>query len=245
MLCIGGFFLFMPKEIFKITLPKFYRNFLSSFNYLLMMVAVVILHLIEINLFDPYLTNLLNSDYTNIMQIIENGVVYWFSQHRTPVVVTFFVFIYIGVYPFTLWFSPLYFLLTNNKKAMKSLASGLIMIYFIALPFYLFFPITNVYTFYGLTSALETVIPGIEQFFYSTTTYNNCFPSLHVAMTLLIAKSISITKNKKFTYFAYFCSISVIISVLYLAIHWITDVIGGIILALSIFYLQKRFIKEI
>jgi membrane-associated phospholipid phosphatase len=98
--------------------------------------------------------------------------------------------------------------------------------------------------FYGIESALETVIPNIEQFFYSTTTYNNCFPSLHVAITLLIAKSVSLTKNKKYTYLVYFCAISVILSVIYLAIHWIIDVICGFILAFSVFYLQKRFIKE-
>jgi membrane-associated phospholipid phosphatase len=115
--------------------------------------------------------------------------------------------------------------------------------YSIALPFYLFFPVTNVYTFYKIESALEIVVPNVEQFLYSTTTYNNCFPSLHVAMTLLIAKSVSLTKNKKYTYFAYFCAISVILSVIYLAIHWITDVICGVALAFSVFYLQKRFIK--
>ena len=150
---------------------------------------------------------------------------------------------YIGVYPFTLWFSPMYFLLSNDKKAMKSLAYGLLLIYSLALPFYLFFPITNVYTFYGIESALETVIPGVEQFFYSTTTSNNCFPSLHVAVTLLIAKSVTLTKNKKLTYFSYFCSISVILSVIYLAIHWITDVICGVILALLVFYLQNAINK--
>jgi membrane-associated phospholipid phosphatase len=127
---------------------------------------------------------------------------------------------------------------------MKTLAYGLLLIYSIALPFYLFIPVTNVYTFYGLESALEAVIPGVEHFFYSTTTCNNCLPSLHVAVTLLVAKSALLTKNKKYIYFTYFCAASVILSVIYLAIHWITDVICGVILAFSIFYLQKRFVKE-
>jgi membrane-associated phospholipid phosphatase len=114
----------------------------------------------------------------------------------------------------------------------------------IAVPFYLFFPVTNVYTFYGAKSSLETVIPSVNIFFYSTTTINNCFPSLHVAITLLIAKSVSITKNKRYMYFTYFCAVSVILSVIYLAIHWITDVIFGILLAFGVFYLQKKIILE-
>jgi membrane-associated phospholipid phosphatase len=126
---------------------------------------------------------------------------------------------------------------------MKTFAYGLTIIYVIALPFYLFFPITNVYTFFGSSSALNTVIPGINQFFYTTTTQNNCFPSLHVAMTLLVAKTVSLTSNKRFKYLTYFTAISVSISVIYLGIHWITDVLGGILIAFIAFYLVKRFIK--
>ena len=176
--------------------------------------------------------------------MIEDGVVYWFSQNWTPVLVYFFVFIYIVLYPFTLWFSLLYFLIADERKAMKTFAYSLVIIYAIALPFYLFLPVTNVYIYYGSASALNAVIPGVEQFFYATTTNNNCFPSLHVAMALLVAKTVSLTDNKRFIYLAYFCAICVICSVIYLAIHWITDVIGGILLAFAVFYLVKRFIKE-
>jgi membrane-associated phospholipid phosphatase len=242
-LFIVSLFFFLPKKIFKITLLECYRIFSSHLKYIVILIGVVVFHLFEVNLLDSYVTNLVGIDFANNIQMIEGGAVYWFSQNQTLSLVYFFVFIYIVIYPFTLWFSPLYFLLTDDKKAMKSLVYGLLLIYSIALPFYLFFPVTNVYTFYGIESALETAIPNIEQFFYSTTTYNNCFPSLHIAMTLLIAKSTSLTKNKKYTFFVYFCAISVILSVIYLAIHWITDVICGVLLAFSVFYLQKRFIK--
>jgi len=242
-LFIVSLFLFMPKKIFKTTPSEYYRIFVSHLKYIIIIVGVVVFHLVEVNILDSYFTNLVGIDFASNIQMIENGVVYWFSQNWTLSLVYFFVLMYIVVYPFTLWFSLLYFLFTDDKKAMKSFAYGLLLMYSIALPFYLFFPVTNVYTFYGIESALEIVVPTVEQFLYSTTTHNNCFPSLHVAMTLLIAKSVSLTKNKKYTYFAYFCAISVILSVIYLAIHWITDVICGVALAFSVFYLQKRFIK--
>jgi membrane-associated phospholipid phosphatase len=151
---------------------------------------------------------------------------------------------YIIIYPFTLWFSPIYFLITNNKKSIKTISFGLLLIYSIALPFYLFIPITNVYTHYNLESALNNSIPTIENFFYKTTTHNNCLPSLHVAMTILIARSIQLTNNKKLTYFAYFCMISVIISVIYLAIHWIIDVILGILLSFIVIFILNHIIKD-
>jgi len=243
-LFIMGLFFFTPRKIFKTTFQDYYHIFSSNSKYIIIILVVVIIHLIEVNIIDSYLTNLLGFDFTQSINLIENGIVYWFSQNWNFFLVVFFAIVYIAVYPFTLWFSPLFFLLTKDKKAMKSLAYGLLLIYIIALPFYLFFPVTNVFTFYGVESALEWIIPGVNQFFYTTTTFNNCLPSLHVAMSLLIAKSVYITKNKKYTYFVYFCTISVIISVIYLAIHWIIDVMCGIILAFSVFYLQKRLIKE-
>lgn len=236
--------IFTPRTIFKTSLSDYIRIISGNLKYLLIIISVVVFHLIEVNIIDSYTTNLIGIDFAQSIQIIENGIVYWFSQNWNLYLVVFFVIIYIAIYPFTLWFSPLYFLLTDDKNAMKTLAYGLLMIYFIALPFYLFFPVTNVYTFYGIESALESVIPAVNKFFYSTTTSNNCLPSLHIAMSLLIVRSVSMTKNKKYTYFVYFCAIAVIISVIYLAIHWITDILLGIILAFSVFYIQKRFMKE-
>jgi membrane-associated phospholipid phosphatase len=193
---------------------------------------------------DPIVTEWIGYDYANTLRGLEGDIVYWFSQNWTPILVYFFVLIYIIVYPFTLWFSPLYFVLGNKKKAIKSLAYGLLIIYIIALPFYLFLPVTNVYTFYNVNSALESVIPSIENFFYSTTTLNNCLPSLHTAMTILMAYCISLTGNKKFTYFGYFVMISVIISVIYLSIHWITDTITGALLALGTIMILKKYVKD-
>lgn len=243
MLLLFGLVFFIPRNKIKIKISDFCNIVMSNLKYLIIIFGVVAFHLIEVNILDSYFTNIIGIDFANSIQAIEDSVVYWFSQNWSPILLYYFVLIYIIIYPFTLWFSPLYFLISDEKKAMKTLAYGLLLTYTIALPFYLFMPVTNVYTYYGIDSPLQLTIPGIEQFFYSTTTHNNCFPSLHVAVTLLIARSVTLTKNKKYKYFTYFCAVSVIISVIYLAIHWIIDVIGGILLALVVFYILKRFIK--
>jgi membrane-associated phospholipid phosphatase len=205
---------------------------------------VVIVHLLEVNIIDSYTTKLIGYNFAPTIQLIEDSIVYWFSQHWTPVLLYFFVFIYIGLYPFLLWFSLFYYIVADEKKAMKTFTYSLVLIYAIVLPCYLFLPITNVYTYYGLTSALNSIIPTIEQFFYATTTNNNCFPSLHVTISLLLAKTVTYTNNKRLIYLTYFSALCVICSVIYLAIHWITDVIVGILLAVGVFSLIKRLIKE-
>jgi len=235
---------FIPKKVYKTKISQLYQIFKRQLPYILIILGVVFFQLLEVNVIDALTTKWVGIDFAPAIRSIEGNVVYWFSQHWMPALVYFFVFMYIAVYPFTLWFSPVYFLIADEKKSMKTLAYGLLLIYVIALPFYLFVPVTNVYKFYGLGSALNAVIPSVEQFFYSVTTQNNCLPSLHVAMTILVAWSVHLTGNKKFTFFAYFCMVSVILSVIYLAIHWITDVICGALLAIVVIFILNRFIME-
>jgi membrane-associated phospholipid phosphatase len=242
-LIIFSIFIFFPKNFFKKKI-RLFELFKLNLIYIFIIIGVVTLHLIEVNFIDSITTDFIGHDFANDIQNIEGDFVYGFSKIWTPALVYFFVLIYIGIYSFTLWFSPVYFILTNNKKALKTLAYGLLLIYIIALPFYLFLPITNVYTFYNVSSALEAVIPSVERFFYSTTTLNNCLPSLHTAMTILVAYSVSLTGNKKFTYFAYLIMILVILSVLYLSIHWILDVISGALLSITVILILRRYIGE-
>jgi membrane-associated phospholipid phosphatase len=234
---------FFPRNFFKekINLMKRIKD---NFIYLAIIVGVVCLHLLEVNIIDPITTDMVSQDFANNIQAIEGDFVYWFSKNWTPFLVYFFVIIYIGIYTFTLWFSPIYFLLTNSKKAMKTFAYGLLLIYAIALPFYLFLPITNVYTYYNVSSALESVIPTIENFFYTTTTQNNCLPSLHTAMSIFVAYSVSLTGNKKMTYFSYFVMISVIFSIIYLSIHWVMDVLTGAFVSIGVILILRRYMRE-
>jgi membrane-associated phospholipid phosphatase len=236
-----GLFFFIPKEKRCFDL---FKNIIIHYKFLLIIFLVVALHLFEVNVIDSPITSWLGFDFTENIIAIEDGAVNWFSQNWIPVLVYFFVFIYIGVYIFTLWFTPLFFLIINDKNAMKNFAYGFLILYLVALPFFLFFPVTNVYTYFNSSSALENVLPSIEGFFYSTTTQNNCLPSLHTAMTILIAYTVYLTGNKKYTYFTGVTMVLVIISVIYLSIHWITDVIAGLLLSIGVILLLRRYMAK-
>lgn len=246
---IGLFFImsvfFMKKNIYKMYSSEIFKLFKKYLPFLLIILVVVGINFFEVNIIDSLTTDFIGHDYANDIQNLEGDSIYWFSQFWQPALVGFFVIMYIVIYSFTLWFLPFYFIIHDEKKSMKTLSYGALLIFLIALPFFLFLPVTNVYTFYGHESALEAVIPTIEKFFYTTTTQNNCLPSLHTAMTLLLTWSAYLSGNKKLFYFTFFSMVSVIIAVIYLAIHWFTDILAGaLITILVIFILNKFIIKE-
>ena len=213
--------------------------------YLLLLLLVVVVHLVEVNFIDPVITGFMGNDFTSYVASFETGLALFIHNLWFTPLLCFFVIIYIIVYPFTLWFSPFLFILSNDEKAMKWFSYGFVMVYILALPFYLLMPTTNVYTYFGFSSALESFIPGVEQFFYSTTTHNNCFPSLHVAAALLIAIAAWKSGNKKYKYFTTIDCVLVIISVAYLSIHWFMDIIGGVGVVLVTAILLGRKIDDI
>jgi membrane-associated phospholipid phosphatase len=244
LLFIIGFVVFIPRRYYPKDMIDLWLRFRSYIPLMVLIVVIVAVQLIEINVIDSYATVFVGHDYAPLVHSFEGDHVIWFSQFWVPVGVYFFIIIYFIVYIFTLWFTPFSFVFSDEKRAMKVFTYGLVLIYVIAFPFYLFFPVTNVYTFYGITSPINTTIPSIEQFFYSTTTLNNCFPSLHVALALLITESAWLTKWKLYKYFTTISAVLVIISVVYLEIHWLTDVVGGSLLSVGVFLVLKHFIKE-
>jgi len=127
-LFIIALIIFMPRKIFKTNIADFYETFKRHLPYLLLILGVVFIHLAEVNIIDTPVTEWIGTDFAYDIQNIEGDVVFWFSQHWTPVLVYFFVFMYIAVYPFTLWFSPTYFLVVDKKRSMKTLAYGLLLI---------------------------------------------------------------------------------------------------------------------
>ena len=221
------FFIFLA-----IFLPRGKKNYLEGFlkfrSYLIIIILVVLFHLFEVNFIDGFVTKLVGRDFASVFYSYEKNFFAYIVKNSSNIASVISVFFYMILYPFTLWFSPIIFTISNEEKAIRSLAYGLVMIYLCALPFYLFLPVTNVYTYLGMDSHLNKVIPGIDEFFYAVTTKNNCFPSLHVAMALLLAKSSSFMRDKRYFYLTLVSALGVIFSVLYLPMHWMTDVVGGI-----------------
>ena len=134
-LILSNTFLFLIFSIFlkikfyeKLFMRNFLKNLISYKKYFIMIIFIVFLHLIEVNLIDQIITDWVKIDFAYTIQSIEGNIVYNLSFYWQPFLIIFFVIMYIIIYPFTLWFSTYYYIISNNKKALIFLAYGLLII---------------------------------------------------------------------------------------------------------------------
>lgn len=157
--------------------------------------------------------------------------------------------VYIIIHPIMLGFVPAFLLFSGSRRFNETALSYAVM-YAISLPFYLFFPVKNVFTAYGTSTPLLSVFDGIKDGWYRLTTENNCFPSLHVAMVAIIAgfaymywREEGGNRGKAFFAINVVYAVSVAFAVILLKIHWITDIVGGLLVAAIAIYFGMRYSK--
>lgn len=218
---------------------EYYR---SSFIFILLPILVYIFQLIEVNFIDVKikydLTKIISFEFPVWNTLLSILPRLW----HTPLL-QFFFFVYIILFSLISYFIPFVFLITE-KTLFKRLSFSIAILYLFAIPFFIFLPITNVYTFFKLDSPLNMVLPDIEKGYYHLTTRNNCFPSLHVALPLLLLLFSLSHKDRSLRIFLIVYSLLIAVSVIFLAIHWITDVIGGVIFSFIAYKLANRIIKK-
>jgi membrane-associated phospholipid phosphatase len=102
----------------------------------------------------------------------------------------------------------------------------------IALPFYLFFDVHEVWSTMGYNWG------------HVPYTVKNCFPSLHTSVSFSCFL-LAMRENRRFAIFWGLYSTLIIFTTLYLRIHWVTDVIGGLILGWILYRTANAFAPRI
>ena len=208
--------------------------------FLLIFASVFLLNMAEVKI-DPLVTASLSLDFTQKIYHLEGNVVALFQSIRNPILDYYFVFVYMIGFPFLLYFTPSLYIMSRDIDSLKLVVIAYAIAISISLPFLLFFPVhdawwasTNYQWFKGRIIAfrLKQIWPSSLPIFYKFSTLNNCFPSLHSALSAVMAYTAVIAKYKRYSYAAIIMAVSIPIATLYLGIHWLTDVIGGEAIAL-------------
>lgn len=124
---------------------------------------------------------------------------------------------------------PIYRALISKdiKKMCKYLCSAHVFQIFLITPFYLIFHLQEVWYVLGVPDGLARHYSPIQ----AAGSTLLCFPSMHTSISFAMFLLVIREKNTIFKFVWGFFCLSVIYSTMYLEIHWVIDVIGGLILA--------------
>ena len=115
----------------------------------------------------------------------------------------------------------------NFGKMLSYALSTHIFQIFLITPFYLIFHLQQVWYVLGQPDVMNRNLTLSQ----AASITINCFPSMHVSIAFAVFLLVLREKNRAFKFVWGFFCLSVIFSTLYLEVHWVLDVIGGMVLA--------------
>lgn len=176
----------------------------------------------------------LSSDFTSLVFGLEGHFVQhvqqlFYSPWLTPIIVFFYIFMLQSVLAASLGV----YLLDKNRVMLYATCYTIMLVYAVAIPFYLFFPVNEVWSYApaGVRFTMLDVFPRFEQEYRPLSGLNNCFPSLHTAIAVSTALLAYRSGNRRWMVIATISAVMIVLGIFYLGIHWLTDMLGGTLLA--------------
>jgi membrane-associated phospholipid phosphatase len=121
----------------------------------------------------------------------------------------------------------------KSRRMYYAICYAIMLNYLVAIPFYLFFPVNEVWAHDSSVRFLMLdVFPNFETQYRSLSGINNCFPSLHTSISVTLAVLAIRSGNKRWAWLCGISALLIIFAIFYLGIHWLIDMCGGVILGL-------------
>jgi membrane-associated phospholipid phosphatase len=209
----------------------------------LIVVGLVMLAVRLENVWDLDITAFFGWDLTPVVHTLEGdavGTVQHAMRHR--LLDLFFWFIYIDVY--FLWHAVglFVFALSGLTGLVKRMTVAWVLIYAIAMPFYILAPINETWVTnpiydcgYDYAGAPEGIIHQecgfAKGMVYAISSINNCFPSLHNAFAWILPFVLWRSGRTKWANRLAPVAFLISVSTIYLGIHWFTDLVAGLLTA--------------
>ena len=178
--------------------------------------------------------------FTGFVYAIEGASVATFQTVASKPLTLAFTGVYLVGLPFAVLFT--YFKLkAHDEEEAHRYALAYVILVVLAVPFFVFFPV-KVSSLY-LTSVqplMYQLSPAIQYGIFSTDTLVKSFPSLHTGLSVLAA----LYARKADTTYAYtiaFLAAAIVISTLYLGVHWLTDAAFALVLVACAYTLSRQF----
>ncbi|HEX2066440.1 MAG TPA: phosphatase PAP2 family protein [Candidatus Thermoplasmatota archaeon] len=191
---------------------------------------------------DPFLTRLLGLDFTPLAASLD-GDLHQRLQSALPQrwVHALLTFAYVAGYPFLIIFTPILGIWMGRGALARRGLAAYALCYAIALPFYLFVPVQEVWAYDGRVQNIATTYTWVRDHLYSFNEINNCFPSLHTAISAAMAGVAWRGPSRRYRHLSWILAALIVFSTVYLGIHWVIDVAAGLALAWGVVWLVGRW----
>jgi len=183
----------------------------------------------------PDVSWVIGYEITDTILAVEGEFVVWLQSFATPVTTTYFSYMYVYGYAFLLTFPFLAYLTLRDTRPARVLLWSYLFNYMLGLVVYLLI------VAYGPRNILPHLVEGLlyttfPEYQHLTRQVNrstNVFPSLHTSLSMTVLFVAIYTRDTfgRWLPIASIFAISIVISTMFLAIHWASDVVAGIVLA--------------
>ncbi len=208
--------------------------------YMFALVMVFLLNTVQ-NRFLSDLGEAFGIDLTPLVYGVEGNLALLTQYFINPILTGYLFFVYVFIYIFLIIFSISFYIYCDDLKNVKATVLAYFINYMVALPFFIFFPVYESWmVIEGMAPLLFSVNFYANDFIIWVNGVNNCMPSLHTSISVTVAVLSSFSGYRRWSVFAWVMAISVIAATLYLGIHWILDVIAGILLGVVAGYLGYK-----
>jgi membrane-associated phospholipid phosphatase len=213
------------------------RLFLVHF---LLLLAVLATNSLELYIEETFLQGLRN--FTPEIYALEGNFVERFQRFFvTPWLTPILSFVYTALFQSVLVAALIYLTYEDrSRRRFYALCYTIMLIYVIATPFYLFFPVDEVWSYLpNVRFPMLEAFPTFETDYRPMSGINNCFPSLHTAISAAVAL-LAWRSHWLFRWFTRLFCLATLFTILYMGIHWVLDITSGLILAGIAAYVGTR-----
>ncbi|WP_265111179.1 phosphatase PAP2 family protein [Halosolutus halophilus] len=180
---------------------------------------------------------------------IEGQFVLVFQEIAFPELTTYFSFVYIYGYTFLLVFPIFAYFALSDTRPFRRLLTAYSFNYAIGVTLYILIFAYGPRNYMPDLVAETMLYDNNPQYKFLTQEVNrnvNVFPSLHTSLSATVAMFAYRTREEYTKWFpvATVLAASVVISTMYLGIHWAIDVAGGLVLAVTSVVVADRIVDQ-
>lgn len=194
--------------------------------------------------------------WTSNIHSFEGEIVLFIQDtFANPAFTAFLNFHYLFIYLFLIYVTTVFYAYTGERDLCDKVTMNYLLIYALAVPYYLFFNVEVTSSWIAGMDSLLYHDSMYSSFYIANDPLDNAVPSLHIAIPFgiialnwLHVRQLGIKMkdwvHRRYHIFVVLNTLLFAFTILYLGIHWITDIPLGLLIggmgALFIHYLQPR-----